>query len=202
MHNSSTHGDIYASVPGVFIGSGAFSASTHHHWCWVIFNCALGNKLQWNFYPKIQQFAFKNVHHNVVCNFFVSPHFFEKLQHTQRVFRWVKLKIEHILEYQWHSSVCGWCFELSCHFIVHYCDVIIGAVASQIDCLLNRLFRRRSKKTSKLCVTGLCAGNSPGTGEFPAQMASNGENVSIWWRHHEMFYPHSHTAVEFLYATK
>ena len=54
------------------------------------------------------------------------------------------------------------------------------------DCLLNRLFRRRSKKTSKLRVTGLCAGNSPGTGEFPAQMASNAENVSIWWRHHAM----------------
>ena len=51
--------------------------------------------------------------------------------------------------------------------------------------LLNRLFGRRSKKTSKLHVTGLCAGNSPGTGEFPAQMASNAENVSIWWRHHE-----------------
>ena len=48
------------------------------------------------------------------------------------------------------------------------------------DCLLNRLFRRRSKKTSKLRVTGLCGG----TGEFPAQMASNAENVSIWWRHH------------------
>ena len=27
-------------------------------------------------------------------------------------------------------------------------------------------------------------GNSPGTGEFPAQMASNAENISIWWRHH------------------
>ena len=53
------------------------------------------------------------------------------------------------------------------------------------DCLLNRLFRRKSKKTSKLRVTGLCVGNSPGTGEFPAQMASNAENVSIWWRHHE-----------------
>ena len=51
-------------------------------------------------------------------------------------------------------------------------------------CLLNRLFRRESKKTSKLRVTGLCAGNSPGTGEFPAQMASYAENVSIWWRHH------------------
>ena len=24
------------------------------------------------------------------------------------------------------------------------------------------------------------------TGEFPAQMASNAENVSIWWRHHVM----------------
>ena len=53
------------------------------------------------------------------------------------------------------------------------------------DCLLNRLFRCRSKKTWKLCVTGLCAGNSPGTGEFPTQMASNAENVSIWWRHHD-----------------
>ena len=52
------------------------------------------------------------------------------------------------------------------------------------DCLLNRVFRRRSKKTSNLRVTGLCAGNSPGTGEFPAQMASKAENVSIWWRHH------------------
>ena len=54
------------------------------------------------------------------------------------------------------------------------------------DCLLKRLFGRRSKKTSKLRVTGLYAGNSPGTGEFPAQRASNAENVSIWWRHHEM----------------
>ena len=52
-------------------------------------------------------------------------------------------------------------------------------------CLLNRLFRRRSKKTSKLRVTGLCGGNSQGTGEFPAQRASYAENVSIWWRHHE-----------------
>ena len=24
------------------------------------------------------------------------------------------------------------------------------------------------------------------TGEFPAQRASNAENISIWWRHHEM----------------
>ena len=73
--------------------------------------------------------------------------------------------------------------------------------------LLNRLFGYRSMKRSKLRVTGLCAGNSPGTAEFLAQMAinaisparcrfqhsrrrlaeklaSNAENVSIWWRHH------------------
>ena len=35
------------------------------------------------------------------------------------------------------------------------------------DCLLNCLFGRTSKKTSKLRVTGLCAGNSPWTSEFP-----------------------------------
>ena len=43
------------------------------------------------------------------------------------------------------------------------------------DCLLSRLFGCRSKKTSTLRVTGHCAGNSPGTGEFPAQMVSNAE---------------------------
>ena len=55
------------------------------------------------------------------------------------------------------------------------------------DCLLNHLFRRRSKLTPKLRVTGLCVGNSPGTGEFPAQMASYAEKVSIWWRHNVNF---------------
>ena len=52
------------------------------------------------------------------------------------------------------------------------------------DCLLKRLFRRRSKKTSKLRVPGLWEGNSPVTSEFPAQRTSSAENVSIWWRHH------------------
>ena len=51
------------------------------------------------------------------------------------------------------------------------------------DCLLNRLCR--SKKTSTLRITGLCAGNSPVPGEFPAQMASYAESISIWWRHHD-----------------
>ena len=66
---------------------------------------------------------------------------------------------------------------------IHYSNVIMSEMASEITSL-NRLFRRRSKKASKLRVTGLCVGNSPVTGEFLAQRASNAENVSIWWRHH------------------
>ena len=65
----------------------------------------------------------------------------------------------------------------------------MSAVVSQITILTivySTIYsRRRSKKTSKLRVTGLCEENSPVTSEFPAQRASNAENVSIWWRHHD-----------------
>ena len=68
----------------------------------------------------------------------------------------------------------------------------------RLGCLLNCLFRHRSKKTLKLRVTGLCEGNSPVAGEFPAQMASNAENVSIWWYHHvHMFLCHYMYICEF-----
>ena len=70
----------------------------------------------------------------------------------------------------------------------HYNDAIMSVIASEITNLTivhsTVYSRRRSKKTSKLWVTGLCEGNSPVTGEFPAQRASNAENVSIWCRHH------------------
>ena len=71
----------------------------------------------------------------------------------------------------------------------HYNAVIMSATASQITSLAiiyltDPLFRCRSKKISKLHITGLCVGNSHVTSEFPAQRTSNAENVSIWWRHH------------------
>ena len=96
-------------------------------------------------------------------------------------------------------------------FSIYYSDVIMSTMASQITSLtivysrllyprptklegggildspcpsVCPLFRCRSKKISKLCVTGVCEGNSPVTSEFPTQMASNEENVSIWWLHH------------------
>ena len=78
-----------------------------------------------------------------------------------------------------HQDICN-----NCYVLWRYNGHDGVSNHQPYDWLLNRLFRCRSKKTSKLRATGLCAGNSPGTGEFPAQMASNAENVSIWWRHH------------------
>ena len=51
----------------------------------------------------------------------------------------------------------------------------MGAMPSKITSLTivhSSLFRRRSNEKTKLRVTGLCAGNSPVTDEFPTQMAS------------------------------
>ena len=70
---------------------------------------------------------------------------------------------------------------------IHYNDIIMSAMASQITSLTivySRLFRYRSEEISKLRVTGFCAGSSPVTCEFPEQRASNTESISIWWRHH------------------
>ena len=47
------------------------------------------------------------------------------------------------------------------------------------DRLLNRLFRRRSKKISKPCVTGICERNSPVSGEFPTQRSHSVESPSM-----------------------
>ena len=64
--------------------------------------------------------------------------------------------------------------------------VIMSSMPSyqRLDCLLNRLFRARSQKTSKLRVIGRYERTSQVTGEFPAQRASIAENIFIWWRHH------------------
>ena len=59
------------------------------------------------------------------------------------------------------------------------------AMASQIASLATVYSTVYSKKTSKLRVTGFCEGNSPVTGEFPTEKASNAENVFISWRHHD-----------------
>ena len=45
------------------------------------------------------------------------------------------------------------------------------------------------RKHQSSASLAFCAGNPPETGKFPAQMASNAENVSIWWRHHVLSPP-------------
>ena len=91
----------------------------------------------------------------------------------------------------------GSCHGMPCHCIVDSSFVLVlspsitgrhnDGVSNHrcLDCFLNLLFRCRSKKTSKLRVTGLCEGNPSVTGGFPSPKASNTEKVSISWRHHD-----------------
>ena len=65
-----------------------------------------------------------------------------------------------------------------------------------LGCLLSRLFRRRSRKTTKFRATGLCEGNPPVTDGFRSQRASNVENVSMWWRPHDRYFFMSHQCNE------
>ena len=63
----------------------------------------------------------------------------------------------------------------------------MGEVASQntkLTIVYSTVCSDEDKKKSTLRVTASRAGNLPGTSEFPAQMPSKAENVSIWWRHH------------------
>ena len=82
----------------------------------------------------------------------------------------------------------SWCYGLFSSGALHYTDVIMSGMMSQLTSLTivysTVYSRHRSKKTSMLHIAGLCVGNSPVIGEFPAQRASNTENVSIRWHHH------------------
>ena len=90
--------------------------------------------------------------------------------------------------WEWKVSVVRQQLYMSIQWESHYSDVTVGTMASQITSLTivySSVYSDADKKhTPKLRVTGLCAGNSPVTGEFPAQKASNRQNASIWWRHH------------------
>ena len=86
-------------------------------------------------------------------------------------------------------DICQFC--QSRPFSVHSIHVIITSIGHAIQwhhnerddvwnhrCPIvywNRLFRYRSKTTSKLRATDLCEGNSPVTDEFPTQRVSNAE---------------------------
>ena len=74
-------------------------------------------------------------------------------------------------------------------FLLHYNDVVMSAVASQITSftiVYSGVYsgadeRKHQSSASLAFVRGI---HRPVTGEFPEQKASNAGNVSIWWRHH------------------
>ena len=66
----------------------------------------------------------------------------------------------------------------------HYSGVIMGTIASQITSLTIVYSTADERKNQSSASLAFVQGIHRGTGEFPAQMANNAENVSIWWRHH------------------
>ena len=145
-------------------------------------SCLLNSRKQIliNFRKKIHQYSLRKMHlKNTVCEILA-------ILYRQRcvIMRWFASGWGIV-----YAVICRWRLFLSA--ILHRTALRSrhnghDSVSNHQPrhCLLNRLFRRRSKKKSEVRVTGLCVGNSPMSGEFPAQRASNAENVSIWWRHH------------------
>ena len=97
----------------------------------------------------------------------------------------------HILQICFHGTgTVVWCPSTSrvtfCRVVSHYCDVKMGTMASQLSSVTTvSSIVHSGADQRKLRVNGLCVGNSTGTGEFPAQMAKNAKNISIWLRHHK-----------------
>ena len=63
----------------------------------------------------------------------------------------------------------------------------MGTIASQITSLrivYSTVIRAQIKENITALRHWPLYREFTGTGEFPAQMVSNAENVSIWWRHH------------------
>ena len=94
------------------------------------------------------------------------------------------------------------------HQLPQYSDVIMGAMASQINgvssiCLTvcsgaYKKYIQAPRLWPFFFLGGgvLEGGNQPVTAGFPSQSANNVENVSIWWRHHDTIISLSQSASE------
>ena len=75
--------------------------------------------------------------------------------------------------------------------ICYYSDVTMSAMEFQITSstiIYSTVYPDTDQRKHQSSVSlAFVWGNSPVTGEFPAQRASNAENVSIWWRHHALW---------------
>ena len=75
--------------------------------------------------------------------------------------------------------------------LFHYNDIIMGLMASQVTSLtvvFSTVYSGADQGKHQSSASLAFVGDSPVTGEFLAQMASNMENISIRWRHHVIDY--------------
>ena len=66
------------------------------------------------------------------------------------------------------------------------------------DCLLNRWFKAQIKENIKALRHWPLCGEFTSHRWIPAQRASNAENVSIWWRHHDGYPDESGFKLQFI----
>ena len=137
------------------------------------------NQIYWSYTDhKKVNIAFR-IYHWTICRDLVARSF---------------IKWRRLVEYVFKTIDCQKNFDLllltfmSALSSLNYNDVLMCAIASQITSLTivySTVYSGADQRKHRSSVSlAICAGNSPVTGEFPAQMASNAENVSIWWRHH------------------
>ena len=71
--------------------------------------------------------------------------------------------------------------------VIHYDDAIMSAIASQITSLAtvySTVYLNADQRKHSRSVSLPSCGEFTGDRWIPRTMASNAENVSIWWRHH------------------
>ena len=122
--------------------------------------------------------VFMSWHHHLCCHFTFKPLSFCLLKDSPHKGPVMWNVCPHVMT----SSLCC------------YNKVIINAMASQITgisivCTIVGTGPDQRKHQSSASLA-FCAGNSPVTGEFPTQKASNVENISICWRYHALHHYH------------
>ena len=132
------------------------------------FNIKMSSCQYRNFHCEVKTVVRLSFHHNNISltGKMASLYWINSLVHAM----WDKMGA--IWRKRFHSNII--LDQMALQWRHNQCDCVSNHW--RLDCLFNSL--------SKLHVTGLCVGNSPVTGEFPTQRASNAKNISIWWHHH------------------
>ena len=95
---------------------------------------------------------------------------------------------ERILQLGALSTSCSWWYTLSFFLVmpineIYYNDAIMSVIASQITKLTiaySTVYSGADQRNHQSSVSLAFVLPAPVTGEFPTQMSSNAENVSIW----------------------